>query len=101
MWHSSTYKLETSLNYNLDRAWSMDIGKENPNILAIGYDEGTVVIKIGSDEPIVSMNNGKVLWAKNLDIRTSNLKAINVADESIKDGDNLTVNIKDLGSVDF
>lgn len=39
----------------MDRAWSIDIGKENSNIVAIGYDEGTVVIKIGSDEPVVSM----------------------------------------------
>lgn len=54
-WHSVTYKLETTLNYNLERVWSIDIGKENSNIIAIGYDEGTVVIKIGSDEPVVSM----------------------------------------------
>jgi coatomer subunit beta' len=38
----------------MERAWTIDIGKED-NIIAIGYDEGTIVIKIGSDEPIVSM----------------------------------------------
>ena len=54
-WHSQTFKVETSLNYNLERIWAIDIGKDNSNVLAIGYDEGTVVIKIGSDEPIVSM----------------------------------------------
>ena len=39
----------------MDRVWSMDTCKEQSNIIAIGYDDGTVVIKIGSDEPIVSM----------------------------------------------
>lgn len=55
IWNSATFKLESSLNYNMDRAWSLDIGRDNPNILAIGYDEGTVVVKLGSDEPISSL----------------------------------------------
>lgn len=80
IWNSQTFKLETSLFCNLERAWSIDVGKENSNIIAIGFDEGTVVYKIGSDEPIASMNNGKVLWCKNLEIRTANLKAINSAE---------------------
>jgi len=62
----------------MDRVWSVDIGKENSNVLALGYDEGTIVIKIGSDEPLVSMNNGKVVWAKNLEIHSANLKALDV-----------------------
>ena len=33
----------------------IDISKENSNVVGLGYDEGTVVIKIGSDEPVVSM----------------------------------------------
>lgn len=44
-WHSNTYKLETSLNYNMERVWSLDIGKDNT--IAFGFDEGTVVVKIG------------------------------------------------------
>jgi hypothetical protein len=47
----------------MDRGWSLDVAKENSNIIAIGYifcwqksyDEGTVVIKLGSDEPVISM----------------------------------------------
>lgn len=76
LWHSQTFKLETSLNYNMERVWCVDIGKDNNNILAFGYDEGTVVVKIGSDEPVVSMNNGKIIYAKNCDINTANLKAV-------------------------
>ncbi len=39
----------------MERAWAIDISKENPNIMAFGFDEGTVVVKVGSDEPVVSM----------------------------------------------
>ena len=39
----------------MDRAWSIAICKENTNIIGIGFDEGTLVLKIGSDEPVVSM----------------------------------------------
>ena len=86
----------------MDRAWALDIGKENSNIIAIGYDEGTVVIKIGSDEPVVSMNNGKLIWAKNLEIFSANLKALNVKDqEAIKDGEKISLPTKDLGTCDL
>ncbi len=52
-------------------------------MLAIGYDEGTVVIKMGSDEPVASMTNtGLVIWAKNNEIHQSNLKI-----GEFKDGD--------------
>ena len=33
----------------------MDVSKDSSNFMAFGFDEGTVVVKIGSDEPIVSM----------------------------------------------
>jgi len=39
----------------MDRVWSIDCVKNNSNIIGIGFDEGTVVIKIGSDEPVVSL----------------------------------------------
>ena len=36
---------------------------------------GTIVIKLGSDEPVVSMtSNGKIVWSKGHDIQTANLK---------------------------
>lgn len=86
----------------MDRAWALDVGKESSNIVAIGYDEGTVVIKIGSDEPVVSMNNGKLVWAKNLEIFSANLKALNVKDEdAIKDGEKVSLQTKDLGTCDI
>ena len=61
----------------MERAWSIDIVKSNSNIIGIAYDEGPTVIKIGSDEPVVSINNGKVILAKNMDILCANLKSLN------------------------
>lgn len=35
----------------------------------IGYDEGTIMVKIGREEPVASMdNNGKVIRAKHNEI---------------------------------
>ena len=67
----------------MERIWSMDVSKDN--LMAFGFDEGTVVVKIGSDEPVVSMNSGKVVFAKNMEFFTVNLKAVSEP-ENLKDG---------------
>lgn len=46
--------------------WAADTSRENSNIIGLGFDEGSVIVRIGSDDPVVSMNNGKVLWAKSM-----------------------------------
>jgi len=102
IWHANTYRLEMTLNYNMERVWYVDAAKDGSNSLALAYDEGTVVVKIGSDEPIASISNGKVIWAKNLDIQNVNLKAVNVSDEeAVKDGEKINVQVKDLGVSDI
>lgn len=91
------------MNYGLDRVWSVDICKDSSNTLAIGCDTGSVVVKIGSDEPVVSINNGKVIYAKNLELFTVNLKSINMNDkESIPEGEVISgISNKELGTADF
>jgi hypothetical protein len=45
--------------------------------VAIGYDEGTIMIKIGREEPVASMDgSGKIIWAKHNEIQTVNVKAV-------------------------
>ena len=45
--------------------------------VAVGYDEGTIMIKIGREEPVASMDNsGKIIWAKHNEIQTVNIKSI-------------------------
>jgi coatomer subunit beta' len=46
--------------------WAASVSSEDRNIVAFGYDEGSVLIKIGSDDPVVSISNGKVIWTKSM-----------------------------------
>lgn len=59
--------------------WVVDSSHENSNIIGIGFDEGSVIVRIGSDEPVVSISNGKILWAKSMEILSANLKAIDLS----------------------
>jgi len=99
IWHAATYRLEATLNYFLERVWSIAVLKGS-NTAAIGYDEGTVVIKLGSEEPVASMHSGKIIWAKGNEIQTANLKLL---DESSTpaDGERLPLSAKDMGAAEI
>ncbi len=76
IWHSTTYRLENTLNYGMERVWALSYVKGS-NSVAIGYDEGAVQIKIGGDEPVASMDaSGKIIWAKHNEIQTVNVKSL-------------------------
>ena len=45
LWNSGTYRLENTLSYALERAWCLALRK-NVNEIAVGYDEGVVVVKV-------------------------------------------------------
>lgn len=43
----------------------------------MGFDEGVVMIKMGSDEPVVSMDNtGKIIWAHHNEIQKADIRSI-------------------------
>lgn len=45
--------------------------------IVFGYDEGTIMVKIGREEPIASMDNGgKIIWAKHNEVQTVNIKSV-------------------------
>jgi len=46
------------------------------NAVAFGFDEGTVVIKIGKELPLATFSNGKVVWVKSNEVSTFNLKLL-------------------------
>ncbi|MCO5565035.1 hypothetical protein L7F22_018705 [Adiantum nelumboides] len=76
LWHSNTYRLESTLDYGLERAWCVAYRKTG-NDVALGYDEGAVVVKLGKEEPSVSMDgSGKVVWAKGAEVLSANLGAM-------------------------
>lgn len=96
IWNANTFKLEHSINYGLDRAWCISCRKGS-NLVALGFDAGSVVLQLGKDEPAISMDpNGKLIWAKHSEVLSSVVKL----GEDVKDGELLTFSQKDLGSVE-
>lgn len=48
-----------------------------PYRVVIGYDEGTIMVKLGREVPVASMDNsGKIIWAKHNEIQTVNIKSV-------------------------
>ena len=45
IWHANTYRLESTLNYGLERVWTIACQKGSNNV-ALGYDEGSIIIKV-------------------------------------------------------
>ena len=101
LWHSTTFRPETSLNYVLDRLWSISV-LPNSNAVALGYDEGTVVVKLGSEEPVVSYCGGKLIWANGVDIQTVNLKQLDQA-QLPEEGESINsiLSVKDMGACEL
>ena len=52
--------------------------------VGLGYDEGTVVIKVGREEPVASMDSsGKIIWARHNEIQTVNVKSLGADFEDV------------------
>ena len=52
--------------------------------MALGYDEGTALIKIGREEPVASMDSsGKIIWARHNEIQTVNVKSLGADSEDV------------------
>lgn len=97
LWHANTYRFEQSLNYSLERAWCVSYQKGKQGV-AVGYDDGVVVVQLGREEPAASMDpSGKLIWAKHNDIVSSIVKA----EPSSKDSDPITLTKKDLGTCEI
>lgn len=99
IWQSTTYRAETTLNYGMERAWTL-AASAGSNKLAIGFDEGCVCIELGSDDPVASMDTtGKVVWASNNEVKTATVKGlVGTTEDAIPDGERLPVIPRDMGS---
>ena len=101
LWHSTTYRLETTLNYGMERVWALATVRGS-NAICVGYDEGCVMVKLGREDPVASMDaGGKVIWARHNEIQTVNIKALGEAAVEEADGERLPLAVKDLGSSDI
>jgi len=98
LWNSGTYRSEKIMNQAMDRAWTI-AAIPGSNMLAVGYDEGAVVVKFGKDEPAYSMDSaGKIIWAKRSEIL---IAAPQKGAEEPKDGEKVMLPTKELGRTDF
>jgi coatomer subunit beta' len=78
----------------MERVWCLAYLKGS-NDLAFGYDEGTIAIKLGREEPSISMDlAGKIIWAKHNEIQSANVQQ----SEELTDGERLMLPVKDLGN---
>src|SRR5437764_14751715 len=70
----------------------------NAGGIAMGFDDGAVVVSMGREEPAVSMDSGgKIVWA-----RTGQNEVVSMVvkggDAELKDGAPLSLATKELGS---
>eukprot|EP00918_Siedleckia_nematoides_P007860 GHVU01017109.1.p1 GENE.GHVU01017109.1~~GHVU01017109.1.p1 ORF type:complete len:688 (-),score=145.05 GHVU01017109.1:1053-3116(-) len=98
IWHSLTYRLESTINYIMGRGWCLAT-LPGSNDVAMGFDEGTVVAKVGSEAPVSSMHAGKIVWAKGFELQNCNMRLV---DHSIyADGERLPLSTKDMGACEI
>ncbi|KAI5994691.1 coatomer WD associated region-domain-containing protein [Pisolithus albus] len=90
-WNSNTYRLANTLSYAL----------EDANEVAVGYDEGIVVIKLGRDEPTYSMDSsGKLIYARNQLVLSGNIQSLS-PDDPLPEGTRIPLSIKELGTTEI
>jgi len=101
IWNSGTYRIENTLSYALERAWCVSLRKD-ANEVAVGFDEGVVVIKLGRDEPTFSMDpSGKLIYTRNHDVLSGNIQTISADDSSFSDGARIPLSVKEIGSTEI
>ena len=94
VWNSMTLAEEATFNYQKKRGWCIDA--TTSNLVALGYDEGLVVLKIGKGSNVVVTmdSNGRAFWAKNNEIQSSNL--VQATDSG--DGKAVDMTVKDVST---
>ncbi|EIN11093.1 coatomer beta' subunit [Punctularia strigosozonata HHB-11173 SS5] len=99
IWNSGTYRLENTLSYGLERAWCVALRKD-ANEVAVGFDEGVVVIKLGRDEPTYSMDpSGKLIYTRNQEVLLANLATL--SEDAAPEGSRVPISAKELGSTEL
>ncbi|CAE6490017.1 unnamed protein product [Rhizoctonia solani] len=99
IWHANTYRLENTLSYSLERAWCVGYRRDT-NDVAVGFDEGVVVVKLGREEPSFSMDqSGKIVFARNNEVLGANLQT--AQEDPTPDGQKLPLAPRELGSTEI
>lgn len=113
IWQNSSYRLETTLNYGFQRAWSI-AATENNNKVAFGFDDGTVVVRLAREVPVASMDakTGRLVVARNNVIYSSSLRfasadegeeegAVGITPRDFTDGERVALAERELGTMEL
>ncbi|PFH35779.1 putative COPI protein [Besnoitia besnoiti] len=68
-------------------------------VLAIGSDSGTLVLKMGKEQPVASLHSGKAVVARGFEVLQVNLRLLE--DQQYQDGERLPVAYKELGQCEI
>ncbi|KAJ2766509.1 Coatomer subunit beta' [Coemansia nantahalensis] len=80
----------------MERVWAIGY-RAHSNTVAIGHEEGVIVLSLGRNEPAVSMDTtGRIIWSQHNEIRSANIKTS--VDSGLADGERIGLQVKDLGS---
>jgi coatomer subunit beta' len=96
MFSTQTWRMETTQNYGMGRAWCISV-KPKCNKVALGFDRGLLVLKVGKEDPVMSMDgNGKIFFAQNNDIFRLDIKTS--VDKEVADGEFIQLPAKEVDS---
>jgi coatomer subunit beta' len=97
-WNINTFKLEESKVFGYDTVWDIAVQASN-NMVALGCEEATVVLRMGNDQPLATFNasQAKIIYAKQNVINSVNLKVIG----DVKDGEIIDIPPKNLGTTEL
>lgn len=96
LYNLKNFEFAFDLVHFMNKGWSI---AAKGNLLAAGYDEGCIAIQIGRDLPCAAASKGKMVFTKNSEVFSANLKAV-VA----KKYTNLEIiepDLKELGALDI
>jgi len=79
LWHANTYRLESTLNYGLERVWTIACLKGSNNV-GIGYDEGSILIKVSINLGALGALNSCIINSKVL----SSFCLLRLAEKSLR-----------------
>ena len=83
-------------NNFMQKGWSVT-AKEN--LIACGYDEGALVLQIGKNNSLASCGKGKLVWSKNNEIFSANLKA--VVTKNLRNFEKIELENKEMGGLEI
>ena len=84
-----------SVNF-MNKGWSLS-AKEN--LIAAGFDEGAVVLQIGNNMPLASCGKGRLIWSRNSEVFTANLKAI--LTKKLANFEKVEIDSKEVGNIEI